>query len=91
MVYRVYWWEVFYGVTKFKALFLSAEKPYDDMGDIVQIARAEACKILRTDKVKVLNILSCSYPLGFVAVVSDGMVVQSSGGKHEKKRLESEC
>ena len=42
-------------------------------------------KILRTDKVKVLNILSCSYPLGFVAVVSDGMVVQSSGGKKEKK------
>lgn len=67
-----------------KALFLPADKPYNDMGDVVQIARAEACKILKTSKVKVLNILSCSYPIGYVAVVSDGEVVQNSGGKEKK-------
>ena len=65
-----------------KALFISAEKkPYNDFGDIVQIARAEACKILGVKKVKVLNILPCNYPLGYVAVV------QSPGGKgrnHDK-------
>ena len=72
-------------MTKVKALFLSAETPYEDMGDVVQVARAEACKILRMDKVKVLNILPCSYPLGFVVVVSADVVVQSSGGKKEKK------
>ena len=58
-----------------KALFFKAERPYADMGDLVQIARAEATKILRTDKVKVLNILYCPYPKGYVAVV------QNSGGK----------
>jgi hypothetical protein len=68
-----------------KALFLSAEKPYDDMGDVVQIARAEACKILRVDKVKVLNILPCPYPLGFVVVVSADGVVQSPSGVERKK------
>ena len=68
-----------------KALFLSAEKPYADMGDVVQIARAEACKILRTDKVKVLNILACSFPLGYVVVVSADGVVQGLGGKEKSK------
>jgi hypothetical protein len=58
-----------------KALWLNGEKPYSDMGDLVQIARAEACKILHCSKVKVLNILPCNYPLGYVAVV------QVSGGK----------
>lgn len=57
-----------------KALFMSGVKPYSDMGDLVQIARAEATKILHSQKVKVLNILPCSYPVGFVAVV------QASGG-----------
>jgi len=70
---------------KVKALFLAAEKPYGDMGDVVQIARAEACKILRVDKVKVLNILSCPYPLGFVVVVSADGVVQSPSGVERKK------
>lgn len=58
-----------------KALFIPAERPYNDFGDLVQIARAEACKILGTNKVKVLNILPCNYPLGYVAVV------QNPGGK----------
>ena len=70
---------------KVKALFLSAEKPYEDMGDVVQIARAEACKILRTDKVKVLNILACAYPLGYVVVVMADGVVQSPSGVERKK------
>ena len=63
-----------------KALFLSGEWPYDDMGELVEIARAEATKILGTDKIKVLNILSCSYPIGYV------VVVQNPGGKGGTKR-----
>ena len=72
---------------KVKALFLPAERPYTDMGEVVKIARAEACKILKTRKVKVLNIISCSYPIGYVAVVVsvDHRVVQNPGGKEGKK------
>ena len=58
-----------------KALWLPNEKPYSDMGDLVQIARAEACKIFGCREVKVLNILCCPYPNGYV------VVVQNSGGK----------
>jgi hypothetical protein len=47
------------------------------MGDVLQVARAEASKILRCDKVKVINILPCNDPVGYVAVV------QASGGKSE--------
>jgi hypothetical protein len=68
-----------------KAIFISAEENYKDFGDVVQVARAEACKILKTSKVQVLNILSCSYPLGYVAVVSDYLVVQTPGGKEKSK------
>ena len=64
---------------KVKALFLPAERPYNDFGDVVKIARAEATKILGTGKVKVLSIISCSYPVGYVAVV------QSLGGKGKSK------
>lgn len=59
-----------------KALFLPAERPYNDYGDLVQIARAEATKILREEKVKILNIIWCNYPIGYV------VVVQNSGGKN---------
>lgn len=62
-----------------KALFLPADKPYQDMGDVIAIARAEATKILHSNKVKVLNIISCSYPYGYVAVV------QNSGGKSKEQ------
>jgi hypothetical protein len=58
-----------------KALFISKTRPYSDMGDVLQIARAEATKILRCDKVKVINILPCNDPVGYVAVV------QASGDK----------
>lgn len=85
LVHRIYWRPIFRRLSRFKALFLSAEKPYSDMGDVVQIARAEACKVLRTDKVKVLNILSCSYPLGYVVVVSADVVVQGPSGVERKK------
>jgi len=64
---------------KVKALFIKADKPYKDFGDILQVARAEACKILGVDKVDVLNILSCSYPKGYVAVV------QTRGGNAKRK------
>jgi hypothetical protein len=60
-----------------KALFISKSRPYSDMGDVLQVARAEASKILRCDKVKVINILPCNDPVGYVAVV------QASGGKSE--------
>ena len=63
-----------------KALFLPADVPYKDMGDVVKIARAEATKILGGRKVRVLNILSCSYPKGYVAVV------QNLGGKGEREK-----
>ena len=58
-----------------KALFLSANKPYKDFEQIVKIARAEGGKIFCVEheqvnaKVKVLNILPCNYPLGYVVVV----------------------
>jgi hypothetical protein len=58
-----------------KALFMSNVKPYSDMGELLQTARAEATKILHCNKVKVLNILPCNYPVGYIAVV------QTSGGK----------
>jgi len=38
-----------------------------DFGDIVKITRAEACKILGVNKIKVLNIIYCPYPKGYVA------------------------
>jgi hypothetical protein len=60
-----------------KSLFLSAERPYSDMGDLVQIARAEGSKILRCDKVKVLEIIACRNLAGYVAVV------QASGGTRQ--------
>lgn len=63
-----------------KALFLAFDKkPFTDMGELLQIARAEATKILGTNKVKVLNILYCPYPKGYV------VVVQNSGRKGRKK------
>ena len=67
-----------------KALWLNGAIPYDDMGTLVQIARAEACKILRCEKVKVLNIIPCNYPIGYV------LVVQSSGGKSKSLRVKGE-
>lgn len=55
-----------------KALFLGFDKtPFGDMGQLLQIARSEATKILHTDKVKVLNILYCPYPKGYVVVVQN--------------------
>jgi hypothetical protein len=65
----------------FKALFFPNSRPYEDMGDLIQIARAEACKILHVDKVQILNILPCYYPSGYV------VVVQNSGGKRENRKL----
>jgi hypothetical protein len=73
--------------TPIKALFITAETPYKDFGDIIQIARAEACRILGCSKIKILNILPCNYPKGYVAVV------QKPGGKEgkvENKRENSE-
>jgi len=52
--------------TPIKALFITAETPYKDFGDIIQIARAEACRILGCSKIKILNILPCNYPKGYV-------------------------
>jgi len=69
-------------MARVKALFLPANKPYEDMGEVVQIARAEGCKVLCCRKVKVLNILSCSYPTGYV------VVVQNSSGKGESQQKE---
>jgi len=68
------------GIITEKALFIKAENK--DFGDIVKIARAEACKILGVNKIKVLNIIYCPYPKGYVAVV------QNSGckGKNRKRR-----
>jgi len=62
-----------------KALFFKAEKPYNDFGDLLQIARAEACKVLGAKKVKILNVLYCPYPKGWV------VVVQNLGGKGKKE------
>jgi hypothetical protein len=66
---------------KCKALFLSDEnRPYNDIGDLLQIARAEGRKILGTDKVQVLNILHSHYPSGYVVVVQS----QGGNGKHNE-------
>ncbi len=64
-----------------KALFLKADRPYNDMEEILRIAHVEASKILGVEKVKVLNLLFCNYPVGYVAVV------QVSGGRRGKNQM----
>lgn len=54
-----------------KALII--QKPYEvDMGNVIQIARAEAMKIFRKpNKIKVVDVLKW-YPHGWIVVVQNG-------------------
>ena len=65
-----------------KALFFQFDnKPFQDVETLIQMAKAEAKKIFGGGKVKVLNILSCSYPKGYV------VVVQNPGRREGKKEF----
>ena len=64
-----------------KALYFGFDKaPFKDMEQLIQIAKSEGAKVLGTKKLKVLNILSCSYPKGYIA-----LVVQNPGRRKEQK------
>ena len=54
-----------------KALVI--QKPYEvDLGNVIQIARAEAMKIFRKpNKIKVVDVLKW-YPHGWIVVVQNG-------------------
>jgi len=54
-----------------KALII--QKPYEaDLGNVIQIARAEAMKIFRKpNKIKVVDVLKW-YPHGWIVVVQNG-------------------
>jgi len=68
----------------FKALFLSFDHDkFTGVDKLLAVARAEASKILGVDmeKVKVLNILYCPYPTGYV------VVVKNSGRRMGKEKL----
>ena len=62
-----------------KPLFI--QMPFEsDIGNIVQIARAEAKKVFRCSKVKIYDIIRW-YPHGWIAMCQNGdLVVQSSDG-----------
>lgn len=58
----------------FKALFLSFDHDsFTGVDKLLAVARAEAAKVLGVDmeKVKVLNILYCPFPKGYVVVVKN--------------------
>ena len=55
-----------------KALFFAFDKmPFKDVEQLIKLAKAESNKVLGHQKIKVLNILSCSYPNGYVVVVEN--------------------
>ena len=63
-----------------KALFFGFDRmPFKDVEQLIQIAKSEGAKVLGSGKIKVLNILSCSYPNGYV------VVVQTLGRKRGKR------
>ena len=69
----------------FKALFLSFDHDsFTGVDKLMALARAEAAKILGTDmhQVKILNILYCPFPKGYV------VVVKNSGRRMGRKMTE---
>jgi len=57
---------------KYKALFLAFdESTFHDMAQVLQIAKAEARKIVGSNRVKMLNVIYCPYPKGYVVVVQN--------------------
>jgi len=73
---------------KVKALFIRADKPYKDFGDILQIGRAEGCKVLGVNKVRVLNVIMSHSPPGYIVLVSPKDMVVQMGGGNQRKRVE---
>lgn len=73
----------------FKALFFSFDKmPFKDIEQLIKLTKAESNKIIGKKKIKILNILSCSYPKGYVVVVE---VPGRVGGRVEKQSENSKA
>lgn len=72
-------------MNQIKALWINGEKPYRDYIEILQVGRALAKQITRTDDVKILNVLPCLDPHGFAVVFSYGGIAENGGNSQDKK------
>ncbi len=63
--------------SRIKSIFLKGDRPYNDVGDLLQVARSIGSKVLGCEKVRVIEIVTLRNIPGYVAVV------QASGGKSE--------
>jgi len=68
-----------------KPLFI--QMPFEvDIGNVVQVARAEACKVFGSNKIVILDIIKW-YPHGWIVICQDkNRVVQNPGSKEGKAK-----